>query len=574
MTVPPEVEVGFGRTLVSLATAKWEGDIRRYNRVLGCVPDTAHPSMKTLLIGLDAATWRRIDPLLEQGDLPAIADLIDSGVRGTLTSTMPPMTPLAWTSISTGANPGKHGVFDFLEQNQRTYELSPFDFARTERPALWDLLNGAGVGVGVVNYPAVDTGTEADPFFVSGIPAEIGDEIATAEVRSVLREFDYRVHPRTDPGRDPDGYFDEVVSITESQRDVVLALYERYEPDVLWPVFMGIDWIQHYLWNETVRGEDAVDEFYRFIDGIVGQLVGAIGDDWTVVVLSDHGAREIDGAIHTNTLVEEWGYLGRTEESRSVAERIRTGALGWAHSLGARLPRGVKRVIKERLSEDALHEARKAVGASQLHLAVDIDWRRTEAFAFGYMGRLFVHDESRYPDGVVSEAEYDELVTELMTRLEGLEHPESGVSLVERAVPATEVYDGPYTAQGPDVLFVPTDWRYMVYGNFGENWITEPRGRVADHDSEGIVVVDGPMSGTGTVDMHVTDIAPTLLYLHDVALLDDMDGNVQMKALADSLTASRDPRTVEHTPEFTPVDRRGTDVDDDLTQRLDDLGYL
>jgi predicted AlkP superfamily phosphohydrolase/phosphomutase len=71
---------------------------------------------RVLIIGLDGASFEVLKPLMEQGDLPTISNLIKTGVSGTLKSTLPPVTIPAWVSMFTGKNPGKIGVFDLLKR--------------------------------------------------------------------------------------------------------------------------------------------------------------------------------------------------------------------------------------------------------------------------------------------------------------------------------------------------------------------------------------------------------------------------------------------------------------------------
>ena len=71
---------------------------------------------KSLIIGLDGATWNVIKPLAEEGKLPTFKKLMEEGVWGNLESTVPPVTGPAWVSFATGRNPGKTGVFDFLNR--------------------------------------------------------------------------------------------------------------------------------------------------------------------------------------------------------------------------------------------------------------------------------------------------------------------------------------------------------------------------------------------------------------------------------------------------------------------------
>ena len=75
---------------------------------------------RTLIIGLDGATWKVADPLIAQGKLPNLAMIKQQGTWSYLNSTTPPMTLPSWSSMLTGCNPGKHGIFDFVEYQDRS----------------------------------------------------------------------------------------------------------------------------------------------------------------------------------------------------------------------------------------------------------------------------------------------------------------------------------------------------------------------------------------------------------------------------------------------------------------------
>ena len=99
---------------------------------------------KVLMLGIDGATYAILDPAFEAGHMPNLKKLLDRSASGVLTSTVPPYTPPGWTSIFTGVNPGKHGIFGFTLGNvQRREGLVRLD--RVTAPALWNAANAQGL---------------------------------------------------------------------------------------------------------------------------------------------------------------------------------------------------------------------------------------------------------------------------------------------------------------------------------------------------------------------------------------------------------------------------------------------
>ena len=74
--------------------------------------------MRTLLLGLDGATYDLLDPFMKQGIMPFLRDFTDRGTRASMMSTPNPVTPPAWTSMMTGRSPGHHGIFDFIRAEE------------------------------------------------------------------------------------------------------------------------------------------------------------------------------------------------------------------------------------------------------------------------------------------------------------------------------------------------------------------------------------------------------------------------------------------------------------------------
>ncbi len=533
---------------------------------------------KVIVIGLDAATWRIMMPLIEQRKLPNLQMLMNEGARGILRSTMPPMTPPAWTSIATGVNPGKHGIYDFVSQDQETYRIAPVNPSTMKRPTIWDLFNAHDKKVGVVNFPLTFPPPKVKSFFISGLGSpEDGMFAYPPELYMYLKSKGYRIYPRFGPQSGTERYFEEVKELTEIQCETAIELMRQWDWDLFWIVFQGLDWIQHYLWNATVSGENAVEAFYCYMDSVVGRLSQEAQDNWNIVILSDHGFRGIKAEIHLNNILEEWGYLKRTEKlPKGIVNKLRDFALEVGWKLGKTFPSSLKQWTKQHLPETIRSDLRKIHGKhSQLHTM--IDWGQTTAFSYGYMGRIYIHEQDRYPQGrVAAGSEYESLREEIIARLRTLKDPETKRPIVSEIFRKEEVYTGNRLKDAPDILFNPLDFHYMIYGDFGYAWFHRPEGRVADHDMEGILIMKGKEIQQGVeLSADAVDITPTLLYLYDLPLLSDMDGRVLQEAMPEELLGERQVQIIE-VPEqigtlryaYSEAERR------DVERRLHDLGYL
>lgn len=525
--------------------------------------------VEAVVLGVDGATWDIINRLCKSNRLPNVESLLDGGTCGTLDSTCPPMTPLAWTSMATGVNPGKHGIYSFRKQDPDTYEVTPVEYSDIGRPPVWDALNYAGRTVGIVNFPVTAPAPDVDGFFISGFPAGADDAIVSSpDVREHLPD-EYAVSPKMDPDKTPTAYFEEVKSLTELRGDVTVSLTDEYDPDVLWTVFMGVDWVQHYLWDDTINGERTVDRIYEAVDEQVGRVLDIVDDHTDVFLVSDHGFTELSGEIHMNSLIESIGELERNKLGLGTAA-IQTGL-----SLLDLLPfsaksatiQTAKRLLPDRIVKRG-EIATENTGQQYIHERVN--WDQTRAFSFGSMGRIFVNKESRYARGVVSESELESYRADLRNELLLLQHPYTNRTVFESVVPGEELYDGDRTDAAPDLVAEPTEWAFMSYGDFNDDWIHSPKGRVADHHPDGIFVSNRPgyqQAEADDININATDIAPTLLAAMSVALPEDLDG-ASHPAIVDSV-----PETVDLS-EFEGARAQSRCNDRDTEDRLRDLGYV
>src|SRR5262245_49213805 len=80
---------------------------------------------KVVIMGFDGMDPTLARRFMDEGKLPNLKRLAESGTFDTLETTQPSESPVAWQSFITGVNPGKHGIFDFLRRDFETYFPDP-----------------------------------------------------------------------------------------------------------------------------------------------------------------------------------------------------------------------------------------------------------------------------------------------------------------------------------------------------------------------------------------------------------------------------------------------------------------
>jgi predicted AlkP superfamily phosphohydrolase/phosphomutase len=544
------------------------------------------PSENLTVIGLDAATWDVIDPLVAEGELPHIARLLREGARGPLASTIHPITSQAWATMFTGVNAGRHGMWDFCERDPSGYRLRLVNGSYRRAPTVWEMLSArGGRQSGIVNVPFTWPATEIDGFLIAGLDAA-GRESGMTAPASLLGElqqrfgqleFDHAVP------LDSSGHVDleQMRRASEQKTDAALWLAARYQPDLLIAVYMAVDHIQHYAWPEWEREGPAsrVAEVYRMLDEAVGRLAEAADGD--VIVVSDHGGGSLEGVVNLNAWLEREGFLTYNEGRRALRpSELGRLALYRALEQRRRLPRSVRNLAKQKAP--GLRER-----AHELKEFTAIDWSRTRAFAYGNMGNVVINVRGRERQGAVEPGpEYDAVCEAIRERAADLRDPRTGEPLLRAVHRRDELCFGPQLAKVPDLIFEFASYGWAGKGNLMRRtptiWdeiLCAPDSRepyVGSHRSEGIAILAGPSIAPGaTLAANAEDIAPTMLYLLDEEIPSDLEGRVLVEAMRDDRLDER-PARFREPDELALATAHAYDQSEAaaVSDRLRGLGYI
>ena len=444
----------------------------------------SEPRRRVLVIGLDCAapelvfdTWR--------DQLPTFARLMDEGVYGRLESCTPPITVPAWMSMLTSKDPGQLGIYGFRNRIEHTYrESAVANSTYVKEPVVWDVLarhdkHVTLIGIPCTYPPRPVNGEMVTCFLTPSLqseftyPHELRDEVAQAAGEYMFDVKDFRTENK-------EYLLEQIYQMTKRRFALVRHLMDTKPWDFFMFVEMGTDRIHHGLWKYMDPEHrkhpgatpllHAIRDYYRHLDSQIAELLDRVGDETTVLVVSDHGAKRMDGGICLNEWLMREGYLVLKAP-----------------------PQGVIPLEK-----------------------AEIDWERTRAWgAGGYYGRVFLNVRGREPNGCVDPSDYEALRAELAAKLEALGDDEGRPIGTRAALPERTYQEVRNIAPDLIVLFGDLLWRSV--GTIGHGAIhtfendTGPDD--ANHAQFGMFIMrDARLPLRGELPArHLMDVAPTIL---------------------------------------------------------------
>lgn len=557
---------------------------------------------KVLIIGLDGATWTVLKPWIEDGSLPNLAALVGKGSWGELRSTIPPLTAPAWSSFLTGKNPGKHGVFHFASLDDRPADLDQaeiVDGRSIQSSTLWDILGHHDRHVGVVNVPMSYPPRPVNGFMITGLltppsaavfthPPELSEQIPEGYEIDLDRFIEQKPFAKNEEGvkekrvvKPSLTLMDEFVHMEQERGRLALELMDSQPWDAFMVVFTATDRMGHYLWNyhraedldgsaESQALHEAIVNYYKEQDKLIGDLVDAAGPETSVLLMSDHGMGPIHSKItHWNNWLYKKGYLKLDKASSKSPD-------GLLLRLG--LPRDKIGRLVRRLPGFA---SRRAIGKMKTVKKARIDYAASSAHyvrIFDPVGGIRINHAGPGKK---------ELIEEILNEVRQVVDPATGQKIVRRAYRREECFWGPFAEQMPDIILVfqPDYGSSARVSNYSA--IAMERPSIEDpggHHIEGIFVASGPQvmqRDQPLSDLNIVDMAPTVLHLLGLPIPEDMDGRVATEIL-DPAALEQRPVAMDHPRGRWPseaearyqVDDAQDEEDEAVRERLRALGYF
>jgi len=532
---------------------------------------------KTLIIGVDGATFNIVNTLIKRGRLPNMARLMENGSYGPLESTIPVVSPVAWTSFMTGTNPGTHGIFDFSGRVPNSYRFKINNATDIRAKPLWVILSELQKTVCVIGVTMTYPPDNVNGYMISGLGTPPDMNCTFTHPPGLDKEIEEKfgkfiVVPKVNlrfmgkSRKEKARYIKRVFAATEQRTKIFKYLWGKESFDFGMAFFLDTDGVSHYFWKHMDTSHrdydhqsarefgDVIFKVYEKVDESIGEIISCINKECHIIIVSDHGFGPLERVLFLNNWLMERGYL-RFKKNYGI-KRLR--------SILSKI-KGENVVLSDLLEM--------------------VHWKKTRAFFNGTVGNIFINLKGREPEGIVEPGEeYERLCRQLKEELYELTDPENGERIVERVYRKEEVFKGGCDECSPDLTIILKP-RYGVVGQEIFAHGLKDRGKIildsnnwsGDHESDGILIVHGPSIKTGEkiTGARIIDVVPTILHFMGFPIPKDMDGRVLVKAFKDDfLNSNKIVFSTDSTKKEGPSLKYNESEEKLITDRLKDLGYL
>jgi len=458
------------------------------------------------------------------------------GAAGNLESTIPPLTFPAWLCLATGQNPGKLGIYSFVEDYETMTDFKIVNAQMVKAKKIWNLLDDHGGSSCILNMPGTYPPDQLNGVMVSGafVPPKRRDYAYPRELVQKLEDMGYYSTVLEDQkigllAGSPNNVeqkrqaYEAEFEKMKKLESLVRILAEQAHWDLFFILFDGTDRVQHLFWDD----QSALLEYYSKIDNTLHDIVDMFAKDHaspTIFIASDHGFHSFPTLrFSLSAWLEAEGFARRAPNRGSLLL-----------FLGR-----VANSILKKVGVD-LGSFFPDVGRKLLVKSYNDHWSNQEVKPsfFGIFVNKNLGEEAR-----------SKIVDSLMTKLRLLTYESEAV--FQQVLRREDVYSGEHLSKAPDVVFLtkqryfadPLDRTTKIFSQMN-GWPAAPH--VTGHHTSarrGILIVHGPhiKPGKWLPDASIMDVAPTILHTLGLSVPADMDGRVLSEIFAEDSEPGRRP---------------------------------
>ena len=451
---------------------------------------------KILLIGIDGADYNIVKKLLDNNELKNLAEISQNGLFSRLISTIPPLSPAAWTSIFTGVPPHKHGIYGFLKQMDGEYFYKPVTSKDRKVKAIWNLLSEKNKKSIIVNIPFSYPPEKINGIMITGLgsPGKNSNFVYPPSLREFIiknfRYFDIDLsESKLDQGISIYKLEQSIIKTENDQVDLFVHLLNENGWNFGAIVLRSLDVIQHFAFDN----KEFVERHYKRVDKLVGKILKEIinenKEEIKVMIVSDHGFRQVYRRFYVNTWLEKEGYLKLRSNSNTFlklgidAEKIRC----YIKRMG--LKRLLGKVEHSKFTKHLL----KIIPSSSHQYIFNADWSNTKALFYrGSNGLIKINLKGREPHGCINDREAINIINELKLKIKKVKDPVYDAKVFRNVLLKEELSINSYDF--PEIILLPNEGYEIMDYNINGDLFEDITNRPGDHNLYGIFISNFELS--------------------------------------------------------------------------------
>ncbi len=531
---------------------------------------------RIMIIGIDGASWTAIKPLISNGTMPFLKEMVKGGSSGILRSVIPPVTAPAWSSFMTGKHPDMHGVFEFrcFDVEKKADYLTNSSYIQSE--TIWQILSRHNKKIISMNVPYTYPVYDVNGILISGMdtPSKDSSYCNSPSIKEIINKKypDYvpvmdawdmkKVSNETNALK----YIMELEKIIDVKVKVAQYLLSEYEWDVSMVHFQETDYIQHALWDkiaESVNGvgskplHEAIRNFYRKIDNSIGSLWDiADSEETSLIIISDHGFTDHRGVIFPNVAHEKSGLLMRENNNLFLSNLKKS--MKNSDNPFIKLGYSLQKKVRDALRVERSVTTHEKIKQRSIYESIPVMWDKSYAVMVMGSQNAFIY---------IKDENYAETCKDILKNMCN----EKGEPVFDSILSLNKAYGRTECDKGNMLIAIPREG-YSVSRMFHDVAFEKNISFPGIHHPEGVFIAYGNnIKGELRNDLCLIDIVPTCLYLLGLPVPSDMDGKV-----AGSILKKEGKVLMEEVVNRQSPEKRGYDEESEemVKERLRSLGYI
>jgi len=485
-----------------------------------------------IVVGLDGLSWSILEELFDRGVMSNVDILRKNGSYTQHNSIIPPFTVPAWTSLTTGVNPGKHGAYAFFMPKE-DYSLAMITSKDVMYPRLHDICTMQGLNNVIINLPL-----SYPPTVFRGIM--ISDwlyprfEVFPKEARGLVK--DYVPYDPLWPKRDPADYVKAMLVGLEKRLKVIKRLFLKTKWNLFFLVFSEPDFLLHKIYDDILTGRGLAEEAYKIfdlIDSFIGWVMKNSPHGSILFLVSDHGFTSYKYVIHTNKILLNAGLIKlKIAESKENLQKEKQKRKKKIYLPKFLYKLAIQNEKLRKIMSSLFHTLFGRNVVSTYRTVVDPSSSIALMHHPDHFG-VYLNSKSLFRNGLIKNDDEEEIQSFLKNMLVNVKSPFINKKIFENVFMKDELFHGPHLKIIPHAILLPKKNYWITNSTHGK--IVE-RNRRINHSLEGIFAVHGEevIQGARIGKISIFDIAPTILHFLNLPIPHDTDGRVLLEIFKDN----------------------------------------